>query len=304
MIRRLVAGLDRFWFEPVPAQRLAAVRVFVGLFTLGFLMVRGVNLASYGQFSAHRFAPVGVVSVLDAPLPNWSVCALVIATVIAAIPFTLGWRFRVFGPVFAVLLWWTTTYRQSWGMIFHTENLMLLHVAVLALTPSAHAYALDARGAQPSSSHLRYGWPLKLMAALLVTSYVVAGLAKLRVTGWAWVDGEVLQIQIAYDNVRKIELGAMHAPLGAWLVQFGWLFPILATGSLVLELGAPIALFGRRLAKLWCVGVWCFHFGVLLFMAILFAYPLSGCAFVVLFRAEYAVEAIRRWPVVQVLGGR
>ena len=82
----------------------------------------------------------------------------------------------------------------------------------------------------------------------------------------------------------------------AWLVQFGWVFPALGFASLVVELGAPIAMFGRRLAWAWSVAVWGFHFGVLVLMAIFFAYPLSFCAFAPLFKAEYALEALRaRW---------
>jgi hypothetical protein len=38
--------------------------------------------------------------------------------------------------VFALLLLWVTTYRNSWGQVFHTENLMVLHV-VLAVSPAA-----------------------------------------------------------------------------------------------------------------------------------------------------------------------
>ena len=287
--------MDRLWFTPAPAERLAAVRVFVGAFTLVFLLVRGVNLASYGRLPAHRFDPVGVVTILDAALPNVVVMGLVIATILTAIPFMLGWKFKVFGPLFALLLLWTVTYRQCWGMIFHTENVMVLHVMILAMTASTDAYALD-ESARDDGPHLRYGWPLKLMAALVVVSYVIAGIAKLRVTGWEWMDGEVLRVQIAYDNVRKIELNAIHAPLGAWLVQFGWIFPALGFTSLILELGAPMALLGRRLAWIWAIAVWGFHLGVLLLMAIFFAYPLSFCAFAPLFKAEHAYEAVRsRW---------
>ena len=142
------------------------------------------------------------------------------------------------------------------------------------------------------------------MATLLVLSYLIAGLAKLRISGWEWMDGEVLRVQIAYDNVRKLELGGLHAPLGAWSVQFGWLFPILGTVSLLLEVGAPLALLGRRLAFVWVIATWLFHLGVLLMMAIFFAFPLSGGAFLPLFRAEVALERIRQTRLVQAFGRR
>ena len=37
-----------------------------------------------------------------------------------------------------------TTYRSSFGMIFHTENLWVVHVALLATAPAADAWSIDA----------------------------------------------------------------------------------------------------------------------------------------------------------------
>jgi hypothetical protein len=110
----------------------------------------------------------------------------------------------------------------------------------------------------------------------------------------------VLRTHIAYDALRKIELGSAHSPVGAWLVQFEGVFPVLGALTLVLELGAPLALLNRRAAWVWVLGIWGFHLSVVVLMAIGFAYPLSGCAFASLF----AVECLRHtrwvkkfWPI-------
>jgi len=66
--------------------------------------------------------------------------------------------------------------------------------------------------------------------------------------------------------------------------------------SLVLELGAPLALVGRRVGKAWAIGMWGFHVGVLAIMAITFAYPLSGIAFAPFFWVE---ALVRRFPFVR-----
>ena len=66
--------------------------------------------------------------------------------------------------------------------------------------------------------------------------------------------------------------------------------PPLAALSLLLELGAPLALVPGRLGKLWVLSLDCFHVGVVLLMAIVFFYPLSGVAFASFFPLERALR--------------
>lgn len=282
----------RWYFAPAPAQRLAAVRLAVGLYAIAFLAIWGANLFEYGRMPPHRWIPVGLTTHLSGPLPSWIADTLLGATCVLAIPFTLGWRFRITGPLFALCWLGMISYRHAWGMLFHTENLLTLHILVLGFSRSADAWAWDRRGDGEES--WRYGWPLKVMAILLVSTYLLAGIAKVKYTGWSWGAGDVLRNQIAFDNLRKISHGATHSPLGAWLVTQGWVFPPLAALSLGLELGAPLALLHRKIAAVWAALAWGFHIGVLALMLILFAYPLSGVGFLSLFRAERAIRPIAR----------
>jgi hypothetical protein len=48
------------------------------------------------------------------------------------------------GLVYAVLLLCLLCYRNSWSMIYHTDNVLVLHVLVLSLAPVADALALGA----------------------------------------------------------------------------------------------------------------------------------------------------------------
>ena len=57
------------------------------------------------------------------------------------------------------------------------------------------------------------------------------------------------------------------------------IFQIGAWVTLVVELGAPLALLGRRWAYTWVALAWSFHVAVLALMAVLFPYPLVGVAF-------------------------
>ncbi len=294
-----IAALDQFWFPPVPGLRLAVLRVLICSYALVWLVGFAPILLASLWFPAEQFEPVGVVTALAAPIPpalGLTIWALTVAAGVAAL---LGWRFRVLAPVFALGLLWVTSYRNSWGMIFHSENLLILHALILALLPASDAWSLDARRdprvrARGREAHPRYGWGPRLMVAVMAIAYLLAGVAKLRNSGLTWLDGEVLLTHVAWDNLRKIELGDIHSPLGAWLSAYPPVFVPLAWLSVVLELGAPLALFGRRLPRIWALGMWGFHVGVLAIMAIAFVYPLTGIAFAPLFAVERPVLASAR----------
>jgi hypothetical protein len=272
-----------FWYVPMPATRLALVRIGVCFYAVAYLLVRALPLTSVVRFSAAEFAPVGPVQLLAQPLPSWAVYGALVLAIASGSAATLGYAYRISAPIFALAFLWVTSYRSSWGMIFHTENICALHLFVLAVAPAADALA---PGRASSASDGRYGWAVRAIATITVVTYVLAGVAKLRLGGAAWVDGELLRAQVAYDNVRKIELGATHAPLGAWLVTLAWPFKTLAWMSLLLELGAPLALVRTRIATVWVLGVWSFHLGVALLMAIGFPYQLSFAAYLAFFPLE------------------
>lgn len=272
-----------------PAERLAALRILVGAFAAIYVFARGPALASVARQSA-AFSPVGPVKILSAPLPAWAVYAVVALAAATAIPFVVGWKFRVTGPLFAGALLWSTSYRNSFGMIFHTENLFVLHAFVLAFSNAAAATSLDARGKPVSEPSRRYGVVLVAMSLVSALAYVLAAVAKLRVSGLDWITGDALRNHIAHDNLRKLLLGDGYSVAGAWAVRHAWLFPPFAALTIVLELAAPLALLSRRFALVILGGVWAFHFGVLLLMWIFFPYPLSFIAFASFFRAERVID--------------
>ncbi len=280
-----------FWYTPMPATRLALLRIGVGIYAVAYLIIRALPLTSVARFSEAEFAPVGPVQLLSSPLPSWLVYGALGLAIASGVASTIGFAYRVSAPLFALAFLWVTAYRSSWGMVFHTENICALHLIVLALAPAADALAPHRHSDEVSG---KYGWAVRTVAAITVVTYVLAGVAKLRLGGAAWVDGELLRAQVAYDNVRKIESGATHAPLGAWLVTFAWPFKTLAWMSLLLELGAPLALLSMPIAIGWLLGAWSFHLGVALFMAIGFPYQLSFAAYLAFLPLERVLPFIRR----------
>lgn len=289
----------RTW-PSAPSSRLATVRVLVCAYALVYLLIRAPVMASFSQFSAREFSPVGVVRLLSAPLPDGLVVALFVACLVSALAFLLGRRPRLSGPAFGLLLLWVTTYRNCFGMVFHSDNLLALHGLYLGLAPGVGSARLTSNlepsdpAAPPTPSDRRAGMILFMLSAITVTTYVLAGVAKLKNSGMAWMHGEILRNYIAYDAVRKLSAGSVHSPVGAWLVGHAWPFPIIGWLTMVVELGAPLALMGKRLARAWTMAALAFHWGVALVMAIAFPYPLSCVAYASLL----PVERIWRWRLL------
>lgn len=168
------------WLVPAPPARLGLARAILGGYTLWYLGRRRGMLARISRTDAELSRPVGVARPLRRPLPPAAAGALTDATLAANVAFLLGWRHRLCGPAFSGLLLATLSYRNSWSMVYHSDNLLVLHALVLGVSPAADAVALDARrarraGRAPPAPGVRYGWPLSLMNALTTLTYLVAG---------------------------------------------------------------------------------------------------------------------------------
>lgn len=288
--------LARWWFAPAPPERLAALRIAIGGFAALWTVGRLGEVLALARLPAAQLAPVGVVRVLGQPLPGAVVVAIAVVTIALLLAVTAGAWFRVTAPLAALGLLWTMSYRNSWGMVFHTENLLVLHVIALACLPAADAWCLG--GAPPDRARpAGYGWAVKLLAAITCATYLLAGIAKLRLAGLDWLAGDQLRNQIAVDNLRKALLGSATAPLARPLIAHPGALAALAVATLAIELGAPLALLGRRIARLWLWSAWGFHVGVVLAMNVWFPYPLAGIAFLPLIDAEWIgvrLVALRR----------
>ena len=283
MVRRRTLNatrVDRWLFAPQRATQLAVVRIAVSCYALGWLLITSNELIDLGRLDPTRFDPVGVVAVAGiSPASTTTIAGWLVATVVSGGAFALGWRTRVSGPLFAVGLLWLTTYQNSWSTLLHSENLLVIHVLVLAVSPCADALAIGRRSSSTAAWSPRYGWPLRALAVATVLSYVIAGVTKLRNAGLGWFAPDNLRNWVAYDLVRKELFGDPYLPLAVPLLRHAWLFAPIAVITLLIELGAPVALASRRAAITWSAAAWSFHLGVLALMSVAFPYQLFGIAY-------------------------
>lgn len=304
-----------------PARRLAAFRIAAGVFTVGYLLIRMPVFIALADRSPSGFEPVGILTPLAEPIPGGLFVVVIAVTVVSGCAFLVGAGYRFAAPVFAFGMLVLATFRSSWGQLLHFEHLMVLHLLVLAFAPAADAWSIDARrrrdrrsgsteegeddgpsdagpgkvasngersaaGGGAETASVRYGWPLAAAGLVTVTTYVIAGIAKLRYGGMEWMTGDTLRNHIAYSATRLDLIGGTVAPLAEFAVRNGWILPALAVGSVVLELAAPVAFVGGRIRDVWVAATWIMHMAIFVTMFVGFPSPLFGVAFAPFFHLE------------------
>jgi hypothetical protein len=299
------AALDRWWFVEAPARRVAIVRILVGWFGLDTLVSHYDSFARIARTAVDHWGPVGPFRILGGPMSPGAFDAWEAVHCALAVCFLVGFGWRILAPVYAVSAICFFAYRTAWGGVLHADNLFVLHVLCLALGPAATAWSVDAaierrwpkrlrwlRSDPVPAVDWRHGWTLRLMATVAVITYFLAGAAKLITNTEGWITGKNLVDQIANDALYKSLVAPSEASQGIvpWLYDHPGLMLAPSILTLVVEVGAPLALLDKRLGWLWSFGAWCMHRGIDLIMGIAFEYPLSGIAFACFFPLDVWVE--------------
>jgi len=275
----IVASLGNRVSGTSPAQRLALLRIVVGAYALLFTLVRFPHLWNAAGYPTRRWDPVGILSPLSTSPSALVVRSLLLVMVPVGCGYVLGWRYRITGPAFALLFLVITTFRFSWGSVLHTEHLVVVHVVIIGFSSAHHAWAINTPKSNTRMNPDSYHWAIETCAIATVIGYTVSGIAKLRYGGWDWLSGDVLRNQIAFDNLRKILLGDIHSPIAGWTINNDAPLKVIAPLTVLFELLAPLALLHAVVRKVWIIGIWLFHVGVLALMAIVFPYQITAVAY-------------------------
>jgi predicted DCC family thiol-disulfide oxidoreductase YuxK len=300
-VKQFKQWLEAIWFPALSPSRLATVRILAGLFALWYTASRYSMMLKIAAAEPALFEPVGVVAWLSVPLPLAWVQCLLAFTLLANVAFIAGWQYRISGPAFGISLLILLCYRNSWSMIYHSDNAMVVHILILGCSRAADVLSLDSllrqRRVAPAMDqpHWRYGWPVQLICAVTLATYFLSGAAKLlSSSGLAWIFGESLRSQVAVDAIRKELLGASSSELAFVLYDQVWIFTVLGAFSLAIELLAPLALLHPRLGYLWAANTFLMHWGIFMLMNITFRYQLTGFLFLSFLPLERLVDSLRR----------
>jgi hypothetical protein len=290
--RSPLTRLDRWLMAPVPRDRLIALRVLIAGFAAVYVAARLPVLWRIGDRPASTFSPVGVLSVLEGPPAIWIGRLLPVCVIGCSLAALSGRCWRFWGPAWAFGLLLLSTWRSSWGQVIHHEHLLVLHALVLAASPAGSCGAGSVGAHPPAVGRLNEGealvagWWVRLLSLATVATYVLAGLAKVRLGGSEWLDGEILQHHLARNVLRLDLLGASGSPFADELAARSGLLAVVSPIVVILEVGSPALLLGRVVRNVWVALLWSMHVGIALFLWITFPYQLLLFAFLPLYAVE------------------
>ncbi len=307
LMRRFRDVWNRFFFTGFSAESLGLLRICFGVGLIPFHIVQFESLIRLDPFGTRfyfidpmwHFELLGID--FNEPLLTMAVfTVLMIATVTMA----LGLRTRTSIAVVIVAIFYLKGVRDSFSADVHHRYLVPIN-ALFLLLPSkcGWAYSLDSRrrpGAQ-RPPEWQASWPIKAMQLYCASFYFWSIIAKLRVTGWAWFNGERVQNVLLRRSLLwgVDDAGNPVANQIAYdMAQSPTVCFLLSQITLVLEAGFPLILLipSPRWRLAFLTGVAIFHLvnGVLLYVG----FVLMPIVFLSFFDLEPIYQRLRRrWGV-------
>ena len=248
----LVERADRWLFAPEPAGRVRAMRAGVAVLLL--VSIATGPYRDLGGQPAALFRPVWMLAWLDQMPSREVLVGLQVIGALAAGLAILGWRERgTFVVAWASLLVLDGCW-ASRGKVQHNLLPLLLVAGVLAWAPTRLRWTDERRAAA-------YGWPVRTSIVVVTGIYFLTGFQKVVSGGPAWV---------LSDNLRNVMYGAPltgHAPtdaVSAFIADRPWLAHGDALATVVIELGAIVALVRPRARVAYVCAVAALHLGIYL----------------------------------------
>ena len=230
-----------------------------------------------GDASPYLYEPRGLTALLGIPyLGPTGMRMLMAALYLAWLCAAVGLFTRAAKVATAIGIFLVVGFEQAYVIgSNHTHYLLLYSLVCLSFCTSDRDWSVDGwlrkRVARPvEAARARpdglgaTGLPLQVLLILTVSTYFAAGVSKLVDGGIAWADGTSLAYYIG-TQIDGTSFAFVSA-LRSWVTGELWLTRLLSVGTLVLELGAPLALVSRPLRHLFIPAWVGMHMGILVLM--------------------------------------
>ena len=281
-MRRPWERIDPWLFAAEPAGRVRAIRAAIA----GLLLVRlatGPYAGLAGQPAA-LFRPVWFLAWLD-QMPSHSVLVgLQVLGAIAAALALFGWRERGTFVLAWVSLLVLDGCWASRGKVQHNDLPLLLVAGVLAAAPVGIRWVDERRSAA-------WGWPVRSSIVVVTGIYFLTGFQKVVSSGPAWV---------LSDNLRNVMYAAPltdhphTAEVSRYVADHPLLAHAVALVTVVVELGAVVALAWPRVRVAYVVAIAILHAGVFLTHGLDYSMWVGTAAVVLIDWRPAALRAVNR----------
>ncbi|HXK61989.1 MAG TPA: hypothetical protein PLP42_19050 [Acidobacteriota bacterium] len=228
-IDKMVEWWQRYWFSPGALVNLAIVRILAVGYQLWYLLTFNnlALLAERASLPDNLYAPVLALRIMLLPFgsgyrPSFELLEVVFWITVAAGGLALvGFRTNLSLVVFTIGALFIQTFVYSFGDFHHPEAILIMALALLALSPSGEVLSVDhwlrqrRRGRRAfdvwdlsNQTSVLATWPLLLTQWLFSLIYFSAALSKVLNSGLDWMNGYTL---------RYYMLTATPTPADDWL---------------------------------------------------------------------------------------
>jgi hypothetical protein len=227
---------SRYWFPQAPLADLAILRIIAVGTQLGLMIFDPrytvANLTVIGQLPPELYQPLPFFKIVLLLFGghHFSVAEVQTLQLIAigcGLAALVGLATRITLPLFAIGTAIVQLWVLSHGDIHHPEAVMIMALAILAVSPAGAVLSVDAwlqRRKRPLTLKEQFAerseeakWPILLVQWFFGLMYLSACYAKLVVGDYNWANGITLQFYLAMDGLR------WGAPLGLPMSRFHWL---------------------------------------------------------------------------------
>src|SRR2546425_6603238 len=245
-------GWRSFWFEPSRPFNLALCRVL--FFSAFFLYYLPQDFSAWGDVSKAFWSPIWIFDLLALPiLPGYWLLILQRVWKLALLASCFGLLTRPATVISFLLGFYLIGLPHSFGKVHHSDTIIVLALAIFALSRCGDAVSLDgviraARTSVAAADRRRsgeYTWPIRLVWVLMSLIYLGAGVSKLSRSGLDWVFSDNLALLLITHQYHISNAD----PLTSWglaVAQYPLLSRSAAAATVVLELLYPLGLFSVR----------------------------------------------------------
>jgi hypothetical protein len=141
---------------------------------------------------------------------------------------------------------------HNFGKVDHSDAILVFIMGVMVLSRCGDSLSVDRlllrllskKNQSPSKPAAcgEYTWPIRVVWLIMALVFFAAGVSKIGRSGLEWVMSDNMAIMLIGSNYGD-------SPLTSWglnIAQYGWLCRMLAAGTIIFEIGFPLALLSRK----------------------------------------------------------
>lgn len=238
----------RYWFAPEAPLNLGLCRA--AFFGVMFWFYCGRDYSAWAAVDDSLRATLPLFRVIGTSQTVANLAIMQLVWKVALLLACFGLLTRPAAILSALLGAFVLGQAHNYGKTHHFDAVLVLTMFVLAASRGGDAFSVDAlvlrwRGRAAPQPSGDYRWPVRAVWMILSIAFFAAGLSKLRNGGLNWMsaDSTSLTLLQAQQHVANADPPTRW---GVFIAQFPMICSFIGIGSVLIEVGYPLAMFSKR----------------------------------------------------------